>query len=680
MKPLSAHIRIVVLEALIVVSVCVSHSAVWAVGTWSATGSMGTARAYHDHAETLLPDGRVLVTGGFGAGLSAELYDPTTGTFSATGSMGTARWGHTATLLPNGKVLLVRGTFPGGYTATAELYDPAIGTFSPTGSTGQAGYFHTATLLPNGRVLVTGGGNDSPSAFSTAQLYDLTTGTFSATGPMGTPRAQHSATLLSNGEVLVIGGTSSQPNTPSSPGNSQASAQLYDPATGTFGPTGAMATPRLYHTATLLPSGRVLVVGGNNASGPLTSAEVYDPATGTFSPTGSLSTARYAHTATLLPSGMVLVTGGIPGTYTASAELYDPTTGTFSVTGSMGTARGLHTATLLPNWKVLVTGGFTNGGMTLTSAELYDPVFSRLINISTRARVQTADNVMIGGFWIGGTGPKTVLIRARGGSLGGAPFNNPGVLANPTMQLYSGSTVIAQNNDWQSTDPLCLSPATGCGGAPEITATGLDPCQPNPGQTVAPPGCTQESAILTTLAPGGYTAIVSGVGGTSGMGLVEVFEVDTSLSALINISTRARVETGDNVMIGGFYIGGNAPKTVLIRARGGSLGGAPFNNPGVLANPTMQLFSGSTVIAQNNDWQSTDPLCLGPATACGGEPEITATGLDPCQPNPGQTVAPPGCSQESAVYVTLPPGGYTAIVRGVGATSGMGLVEVFEVP
>jgi hypothetical protein len=148
-----------------------------------------------------------------------------------------------------------------------------------------------------------------------------------------------------------------------------------------------------------------------------------------------------------------------------------------------------------------------------------------LINISTRARAQTGDNVMIGGFIIGGTTPKTVLIRARGGSLGGAPFNNPGVLANPTMQLFSGSTVIAQNNDWQTTDLLCLSPATACGGTPEITATGLDPCQPNPGQPVAPPGCVQESALLVTLSPGVYTAIVSGVGGTSGMGLVEVFEV-----------------------------------------------------------------------------------------------------------------------------------------------------------
>ncbi len=321
----------------------------------------------------------------------------------------------------------------------------------------------------------------------------------------------------------------------------------------------------------------------------------------------------------------------------------------------------------------------TSGDLTLTTA-VASATTSRLTNISTRGLVRTGAQVLIGGFVISGTSPKTVLIRARGGSLGGAPFNNPGVLANPTMQLYTGQTVIAQNNDWQTTDPLCLSPATACGGVPDITATGLDPCRPNPGQTAAPPGCAQESALYVTLLPASYTVIVLGVGGTSGMGLVEVFEDDAGTAKLTNISTRGRVETGANVMIGGFVVAGSAPKTVLIRARGGSLGGAPFNNPGVLANPTMQLFSGSTVIAQNNDWQSTDPLCLSPATACGDAAQITATGLDPCQPNPGQTVAPPGCAQESALYVTLPPGGYTAIVSGVGGTSGMGLVEVFEAP
>jgi len=288
---------------------------------------------------------------------------------------------------------------------------------------------------------------------------------------------------------------------------------------------------------------------------------------------------------------------------------------------------------------------------------------SQLSNISTRGLVQTGDNVQIGGFIIGGTDPKTVLIRARGPVL--ADFGVPGELANPFLQLFSGQTVIAQNDNWQVTDPLCGSPSVSCGGETEIIATGLDPCVGNL------TGCSQESAILVTLPPGPYTAIVSGFGGATGVGLVEVFEVGTSTSRLTNISTRGVVGTGDDVMIGGLIIAGTDPKTVLIRARGPVL--TDFGVPGELNDPVLQLFSGQTVIAQNDNWQVTDSLCGSPAVSCGGETEIIATGLDPCVGNLT------GCSQESAILITLPPGPYTAIVSGVGGGTGVGLVEVFEV-
>jgi hypothetical protein len=263
--------------------------------------------------------------------------------------------------------------------------------------------------------------------------------------------------------------------------------------------------------------------------------------------------------------------------------------------------------------------------------------------------------------------------------MGGAPFNLSGVLSNPTVQLYKQQTVIAQNDDWQTTDPLCLSPAESCGGVAEIEATGIDPCQPNPAQTVAPPDCNLESAMVVTLPPGNYAAIVRGVSGATGIGLVEVFDVDAGLSRLTNSSARALVQTGPHVLIGGFIIGETASNTVLIRARGPSMGGAPFNLSGVLANPTIRLYKNQTVIAQNDDWQTTDPLCLSPAEFCGGMVEIQATGIDPCQPNPGQTVAPPDCNLESAMVVTLPPGNYTAHVSGVSGGTGIGLVEIFEV-
>ncbi len=303
--------------------------------------------------------------------------------------------------------------------------------------------------------------------------------------------------------------------------------------------------------------------------------------------------------------------------------------------------------------------------------KIADATPTELVNISTRAPVLTADNVAIGGFIIGGSEPMTVLIRARGPSMGGAPFNVPGTLSNPMVQLYSGQTIIAQNDNWQTTNPQCDSPAISCGNAAQITSTGKDPCQSFPGQSSPPQGCTLESAILVTLPPGRYTAIISGVGGTTGVGLVEVFDVDgISTAKLINISTRAHIETGDNVGIGGFRIGGSDSKTVLIRARGPSL--SAFGVSGTLANPTIQLYSGQTVIAQNDDWQTTDPLCGSPAVSCGNATDIQNTGLDPC------SVTSTSCTLDSAILVTLPPGLYTAILRGVNNGTGVGIVEVFD--
>jgi WD40 repeat protein len=183
---------------------------------------------------------------------------------------------------------------------------------------------------------------------------------------MATARVAHTATLLPNGKVLVAGGS----------GISfyLASAELYDPATGTWSTTGSMATARRYHTATLLPNGKVLVTGGYNGSY-LASSELYDPATGTWSTTGSMATTRQSQTATLLPNGKVLVTGGYNDiAYLAGTELYDPATGTWTTTGSMATAHYYHTATLLPNGTALVTGGANDSGY-LNSAELYNVGF-----------------------------------------------------------------------------------------------------------------------------------------------------------------------------------------------------------------------------------------------------------------------------------------------------------------
>jgi len=356
--------------------------------SWSFTGSLNAHR--NNHTATLLPNGKVLVAGGnSGAGIqgilnSAELYDPATGTWSLTASLNVPRSFSTATLLPNGKVLVAGGTSsPSSVTATAELYDPATGTWSLTGNLNTTRFWHSATLLQNGKVLIAGGhgGQDGPR--HSAELYDPASGTWSVTGRLlntgGAGRIMHTATLLQNGKVLVVGGIDGDDFEVSF-----SSAELYNPDTGTWSVAGSLSTTRALHTATLLQNGKVLVVGGSTASD---SAELYDPATDTWSHAGTLSR-RSSHTATLLPNGQVLIAGGANSgngvgglTSLNSAELYDPSTGTWSNTAHLNTARYGHTATLLQNGKVLVAGGFDNTlSGTLNSAELYDPAITSTAN------------------------------------------------------------------------------------------------------------------------------------------------------------------------------------------------------------------------------------------------------------------------------------------------------------
>jgi len=322
-------------------------------GPFTATGNMTTPRAFH--TATLLGNGKVLIVGG----QSAELFDPSTGTFHATWNPTATRTGHTATLLADGRVLIAGG----GALASAELYDPAIGTFTATGSMMTPRDLDMATLLLDGRVLIAGGFYRDGNTLDTAEIYDPSTGAFTATGSMHNAWGDiASGTLFPDGTVLI--GT-----------------EIYHPSTGTFAETGHPNHDYGY-TATLIMDGTAFIAGGgdSDAENCISQTERYNSASVAFTPAPKMTLCRFSHTATLLPNGIVLLAGGASydvGPYQAnlaSVEIYDFSANTFGWIGNMIEGRQHHTATLLADGRVLIAGGAgAPGYSTLASAEIYTP-------------------------------------------------------------------------------------------------------------------------------------------------------------------------------------------------------------------------------------------------------------------------------------------------------------------
>jgi hypothetical protein len=377
------------------------------------------------------------------------------------------------------------------------------------------------------------------------------------------------------------------------------------------------------------------------------------------------------YTLTLNTVGAGVVTGdGIYPSGTTAAVTATPNVGSifFGWSGPDGAECGTGLVSIVANKSCTAT--FT--------------AVSPLDNISTRAFVGTSDNVAITGFIVSGTGTKQVLIRGFGPTL--SSFGVTGPLANPVLELYwdddnnpgTAAVLLVNNDDWGTDLTSCPAPVVACGTATDISGTGKSP------DSYAPtnPNRHLDAAVLVTLPPGTYTAQVRGASGGTGVALVAVNDINSTQTArLASISTRAFVGTADNEAIAGLILSGTAAKQVLIRGFGPTL--SSFGVTGPLANPVLELYwdddnnptTAAVLLVSNDDWGTDVTACPAPVVACGMAADIAATGKS------ANSYAPSNVNRhlDAAVLVTLPPGTYTARLRGVSGGTGVGLVAVNEI-
>jgi N-acetylneuraminic acid mutarotase len=609
-----------------------SHTAVW-------TGSeMIVWGGYHGDS--------YLITGG--------RYNPTTDTWTATSTTNvpSARAGHRAIWTGTEMIVWGGSFYDNGYRYlnTGGKYNPITNSWIAVSTSDAPSARDSHTAVWTGTEMIVWGGYDGFDDLNTGGLYDPATNTWAVVGTTGAPIAREAHTAVWTGsEMIVWGGFSFDLQTRLNTGG------RYNPATNSWTVTETTNAPDGRSSHTAVWTGSEMIVWGGVPS--LNTGGRYDPAADSWTATSTTNApdGRFDHTAVWTgnemivwggayfdPSNFVFVPFNTGGRYNPVADNWTATTLT-----SAPDARYTHTAVWTGN-EMIVWGGFGGGVLNTGGRYCAQPLGgSQLGNISTRAFVQTGDNVVIGGFIVQGSQPKRVIIRAIGPEL--TQYGVPNALANPTLELHDGSgALIASNDNWVRTI---------IGGI--ITSNQVHDII-NSGYV---PNDERESAIVAELPAGNYTASVRGVDNMTGVGLVEVYDLSPdSASILANISSRSFVQTGDNVMIGGFIVQGMVPKRVIVRAIGPEL--TQYGVPNALANPILELHDGmGALIASNDNWQHT---IIGGIITRDQVQDIINSGHAPGDPN------------DSAIIAELPAGNYTAIVRGVNNTTGVALVEVYD--
>jgi len=519
--------------------------------------------------------------------------------------MGVARQ-EMPTAVLNGKIYVI-----GGYDSdqisydTVEVYNPAtdVWTFAqPVPSANN----HSAAAVAGGKLYAFAGLSNR------AYVYDPAQDAWTQVASMAIEHGNTPAVGVIDDKIYVAGGT----------GGTQRELEVYNPLTNTWSGLANMEVAR-NHCAGGVIDGKLYVVGGRGSVEAPTALEVYDPQSNQWSSLPPMPTGRSGMAAAVVHGELYVFGGEVPMLH-AEVEAYNPVSNSWRSLPDMPRPRHGIWASVIGN-KVYIPGGGSQPGFAATG---WNDVFivnttESLANISTRLSVGIDDHVLIGGFIVTGDTSKRILLRAIGPSVG-----LPGALADPFLELHDSSgRELAVNDNWRDAP-----------NEQEIIDSSI------------PPPNDQEAAMLTTLAPGSYTAIVRGVNNSTGVALVEAYDLETGGdSELANISTRGFVQTGDDILIGGLILDGQISRQVIVRAIGPSLA-----LPDALADPTLELHdSNGALLASNDNWRTTQ------------ETEIIAT-----------TIPPPN-DLESALVQTLPPGAYTAVVRGQNASTGIALVEAF---